>query len=150
MVVCDFSLTTILFYIFLTTLDYMYLVSLYNLFSFLSDSSALLYDIYCYIKESIISSHDVRKKRYGALLNGRLNKSRRKDMVVISRCGSGIPRHESSMVVKPRRVRPDPSDLNLATMLDLSALDLANYARPNVCESSSHTRPKILKYGKHV
>jgi|SoiMethySBSTD1v2_1073268.scaffolds.fasta_scaffold129073_1 hypothetical protein len=38
-------------------------------------SSALLYGIYCYMKESIISSHAVRKKRYGALLNGRLNES---------------------------------------------------------------------------
>lgn len=35
-------------------------------------SSALLYGIYCYMKESIISSHAVRKKRYGAL---RLNES---------------------------------------------------------------------------
>ena len=60
----------------------MCLVSLYNLFSFLSASSTQLYDIYCYMKESIISSHSVRKKRYGALQNGRLNEFERKDMVV--------------------------------------------------------------------
>jgi len=94
--------------------------------------------------------HAIRKKRYGALLNGRLNKSKRKDMVVVSRCGSGIPRRESSMVIKPIHVSPDPSDLNLATMLDLSALDLANNARPKVCGSGNHTRSKVLEYGKHV
>ena len=59
----------------------MCLVSLYNLFSFLSASSALLYSIYCYMKESVISSHAIRKKRYRALLNGILNESGRKDMV---------------------------------------------------------------------
>jgi hypothetical protein len=38
------------------------------------------------MKESIISSHAVRKKRYGALQNGRLNEFERKDMVVKPRC----------------------------------------------------------------
>ena len=69
------------------------------------------------MKDSIISSHTVRKKRYGALLNGRFNESRRKDMVARPRHGSGRPKHMGL----------DPRALGLEDMSYPSKLGLQSY-----------------------
>jgi hypothetical protein len=82
--------------------------------------------------------HTVRKTRYGALLNGRLNESGRKDMIVGPRHGSGRHKH----------MGPDPSALDFAGMPDPRALGLEDMSDPSklgLQPCHTQARPKTLK-----